>query len=340
MHASVVSPAGSMKRACELLCSVGVTARGRAARRAACASAPRVEPSARTRASTPPPPRLASRRCRIRRPSSARVRKSKRSRVPSGFQAKPQERRTLALATTPRSARRRPREYLASEPVHNCRTSPARNYPPYGAVRLDRAIDDCSLASAGARGRHGGWSSTRTRWCGVRSSTHWASPGEGRAARPAPAFAADPTAVGPPRSTSPRRPEMFHAFCEAGLWEEPTSLGAPDKPRTLRRAALADLPCALPRARLAPPAARPLSPPSQPGTRLELLGQFDEAIAAYRAEDAPAATLTRWPAATAAGPAPRSSLANPLAVRAHAPARRPGEEAEALVSSWCRPTST
>jgi hypothetical protein len=233
----------------------------------------------------------------------ASVEEQKVARVLAGYQAAlPQETQdVLALATAFRDppGETRLREYLASEPVHALlHQTWGRGYPPFAerpsgwiAAQIDDLVRLRLLERVG-----GAAGLVIDAHPLVRRSFEHALGAAGR--RQSSQARAGFLRGRPDR----RRPatldearedlEMFHAFCEAGLWEEADlAYEALDKPRYRF---------------VAPALERDLllrffpdhdwrRPPLWPRFRhyrslaicLELLGQFDEAIAAYRAEDAP-----------------------------------------------------
>jgi tetratricopeptide (TPR) repeat protein len=225
------------------------------------------------------------------------------ARVLAGYQAAlPQETQdVLALATAFRDppAEPRLREYLASEPVHALlHQSWKRTYPPFGerpAGWIAQEIDDLVRLRLLERVGGTGGLVIDAHPLVRRSFEHALGAAGRRQSSQARAgfLRGRPDRRRPATLDEAREDlEMFHAFCEAGLWEEADlAYEALDKPRYRF---------------VAPALERDLllrffpehdwrRPPLWPRFRhyrslaicLELLGQFEEAIAAYRADDAP-----------------------------------------------------
>lgn len=224
------------------------------------------------------------------------------ARVLAGFQAAlPQETQDiLALATAFRDppGEARLREYLASEPVHGLlHTTWGRSYIPFterpGGWIAAQISDLVGLRLLERVGGSGGVvidahplvrrSFEHALGAAGRRQSSQARAGflRGRPDRRRPATLDD----------AREDLEMFHAFCEAGLWDEADlAYEALDKPRYRFVAPALERDLLL---RFFPEhdwRQRPRWPRFRHyrslAICLELLGQFDEAIAAYRAEDA------------------------------------------------------
>jgi len=160
-------------------------------------------------------------------------------------------------------------------------------------ARADPAVDRFALAGARWSGRFGRGHRQRIHWCAAPSITHWAPADSGRVQGTRAGFLRGRPDRRRPDTLEEAREEieLFHAYADAGLWAEADStFVALDNPKHRFLAPVLERDLLL---RFFP-SGDWRKPPLWPGFGryrslaicFEMLGQFEDALAAYREEDA------------------------------------------------------